>query len=1003
MLPLLASRDELEPAALEAEVQRRGRAVWTEIQAELPGLAQPDYWQDRLLALIMRDPAFKFDVFRFVDVLPALDTTAEMAAHIRAYLLPHGHELPRALAVALEASAKGLTAPLAARLIRRQTAALAERFIVGRDAASAVPVLRRLHAAGLGFTADLLGEAVLSAAESDVYRDRYLDLIDRLADAVPAWPAQPLLDADDRGPLPRAQVSLKVSAFAPWLDPADTEGAVARLRARLLPVLCRARERGVFVTFDLEQWELRGLILRTFHDLLLAPELRDWPHVGIALQAYLHSAAADLEQLLALARKRDTPFSVRLVKGAYWDYETAHARQTGLPCPVLGEKAATDRNFEHLSVTLFRHAEWLHPAIASHNLRSLVHALVVAERLRVAPATWELQMLYGMAPAEQRVLARSGQRLRLYAPVGELLPGMAYLVRRLLENTSNVGFIRLGFHEHRDLAEILAPPAPRPAVAMPVHSAPADPLSRPFSNCPPSDFCQPAARGAFHEALGAWRAALPLTVPLHVAGETIFPPQPRLRRAPGNFDLVVARVAQGTLPLADRAVAAALAAWPAWRDRPLVERARLLDALADRLAADRMRLAAWQCFEVGKPWREADADVAEAIDFCRYYARQALVELAPRHPNHLPGEVNQHLCVGRGPAVVIAPWNFPLALLTGMTTAALVAGNPVILKPAATASGAGWLLYQHLLAAGFPPDVVQFLLGPGETVGHFLVAHPGVALVAFTGSRAVGLELQQVAAVRHAGQPQLKRVLCELGGKNAIIVDRDADLDEAVAGVMQSAFGYAGQKCSACSRVLLVGAVATPFLRRLAAACASLPVGLPENPATRLGPVIDGPAYERLRGIGPGPGAELIFRGAPPTLNGYYLAPLILRVTDPDHPLMQDELFGPILTVMQVRDLDEALAVAARSEYALTGAVYSRLPEHLARAAARFRVGNLYLNRPCTGALVGRQPFGGFGLSGTGVQAGGPGYLPLFVDHRCVCENTMRRGFAAELELAAAG
>lgn len=427
-------------------------------------------------------------------------------------------------------------------------------------------------------------------------------------------------------------------------------------------------------------------------------------------------------------------------------------------------------------------------------------------------------------------------------------------------------------------------------------------------------------------------------------------------------------------------------------------RAALLERLADRLLADRFALAALQTFEAAKPWQEADADVAEAIDFCRYYASQARCELAPRAQDRRPGETSLLLYEGRGPTAVIAPWNFPLAILCGMSAAALVAGNPVLLKPAEQTSAVAHALYERLMAAGFPPEVVHFLPGRGEQVGACLVAHPQVAQIAFTGSKEVGLAILAEAARVRPGQVQLKRVVCEMGGKNAILIDEDADLDEAVAGVVRSAFGYAGQKCSACARAIAVGAAYPPFVARLVEACRSLAIAPAHSPACQLGPVIDEDSWKRLRAriADPGPGAVPLYVGQAPA-GGFYVAPALFAVQDPGHCLMQEELFGPVLAVMRVDSFAEALAVANSTEFALTGAVYSRSPTHLEEARRDFRVGNLYLNRPCTGALVHRHPFGGFKMSGAGTKAGGPHYLLNFAEPRCVAENIARHGFVPEL------
>jgi RHH-type proline utilization regulon transcriptional repressor/proline dehydrogenase/delta 1-pyrroline-5-carboxylate dehydrogenase len=954
----------------------------------------------------MADPDFRTDLFRFVDEMPALRTPDQIASHLAEYLLPHADRLPGLLSVGLRAAAAALkSAPashLAGRAVRARVEAMAERFLVGEDPATARSRLRELWDQGFAFTIDLLGEATLSDAEAARYQARYLDVLGSLPRAVAAWPAGGLLDSTHLGPLPRANVSLKVSALDGRLDAADPAGGVARVRARALPLALAARREGAALHLDMEDWELHGITLDLFEELAFHPELRDWPHLGVTVQAYLRASRDDVERLLSLAARRATPFAVRLVKGAYWDQEVTRARQQGTPCPVFTDKAATDARYEELSELLLRGGDRILPAFAGHNLRSLVHAAVVAEELGRPSRSLEFQTLFGMAEPERRALLSLGHRVRVYAPAGELLAGMAYLVRRLLENTSNTSFLRLGHREKVDPHVLLARPEPGPEArpAAPPEEFPNDE----FRNCPLADFTDPSVRTAFAQAVGEAQRLLPLAVPVVVSGRA----RPATtettgleRPCPSHTDRLAVHLALATREDADLAVAAAQAAWPAWRDRPLAERARLLEELGSRLEADRTRLSALQVWEEGKPWREADADVAEAVDYCRYYARQALRELAPRELGAVPGERNLLWHEGRGVAVVIAPWNFPLAILCGMASAALVAGNTVILKPAEQSSAVGHAFFEHLRAAGFPAEVVHLLPGLGEEVGAYLVEHPGVSQLAFTGSRAVGLSLVQAAAVTRPGQRQVKRVVCEMGGKNAIVVDDDADLDDAVAGVMKSAFGYAGQKCSACSRVIAVGGAYEPLVARLVEACRSLPLGPAEEPAIGrgLGPVIDAEAFERLRGIiaEPGPGATLLFLGNGPP-GGYYVPPALFEVRDPDHRLMQEELFGPVLALLRVASFAEALDAANATPYALTGAVYSRTPSHLRKAEQGFRVGNLYLNRTCTGALVGRQPFGGFGMSGLGTKAGGPGYLVNFADPRCSTENTVRRGFVPDTD-----
>ncbi len=409
----------------------------------------------------------------------------------------------------------------------------------------------------------------------------------------------------------------------------------------------------------------------------------------------------------------------------------------------------------------------------------------------------------------------------------------------------------------------------------------------------------------------------------------------------------------------------------------------------------RFELAAWEVYECGKPWAEADGDVAEAIDFCEFYARE-MIRLAEPRRRDVPGETNFTEHLSRGVAVVIPPWNFPLAIPCGMTVAALVAGNSVILKPAEQSPVIAWQLARALHEAGLPPGALSFLPGLGEEVGQALVNHPDVNVVAFTGSRDVGLLINRQAADTKPGQTHVKKVIAEMGGKNAILIDADADLDEAVVGVIQSAFGYAGQKCSACSRVIVLAEIYDAFVARLAEAARAVKVGPADDPQTMVGPVIDADARRRILDYQRIAATEgrVVFQGDLGSLadQGYFVAPLIVADVQPKARVAQEEIFGPVLAVLKANDLDDALRIANGTPYALTGGLYSRSPAHIERATREFLVGNLYINRTITGALVDRQPFGGFKLSGIGTKAGGPDYLLDFLLTRCVTENTMRGG-----------
>ncbi|NQZ70075.1 MAG: L-glutamate gamma-semialdehyde dehydrogenase, partial [Lentisphaeria bacterium] len=547
---------------------------------------------------------------------------------------------------------------------------------------------------------------------------------------------------------------------------------------------------------------------------------------------------------------------------------------------------------------------------------------------------------------------------------------------------------KLSFHDHADIHQMLISP----------DNCEDETVEQliPFRNAAFTDFNNSELRDAFKQAIDSISDSFPRCVPIVVNGNPITRNDFQ-RECPSDLKLNIANVSMANAEELSQAIASAKQAWPNWRDSPVENRATIFRGAADILERDRFELAALQSYEVGKSWREADADIAEAIDFCRYYAQRATKELGEKIEDDYAGEENTTWAEGRGVTAVIAPWNFPIAILCGMTSAALIAGNTVVMKPAEQSSACAYELYLRLIEAGVPNDVLQFLPGQGESIGAALVSHPDIVTIAFTGSREVGLSILKAAAVVHPGQEQVKRVICEMGGKNATIVDKDADIDEAVSGVLASAFGFAGQKCSACSRLILVDTVYESFKERLLAACASIRCTAAHDPSCMMGPVVDEHAYDKLAAIldTEYEGAVCLYKGDAKS-GGYYVAPAVYEIGDPEHPLMTQEFFGPVLAMIWARDFDEALTIANDSDYALTGAVYSRLPSHIEKASRAFRVGNLYINRKSTGALVWRQPFGGFKMSGTGHKAGGPGYLLEYSDQRCRTENTMRRGFTPE-------
>jgi RHH-type transcriptional regulator, proline utilization regulon repressor / proline dehydrogenase / delta 1-pyrroline-5-carboxylate dehydrogenase len=1184
----------VSPADLEARTHELGLQLYQAMVERGPAKAATSFvtgraMQRRILAQAMADPAFKTQLFRFVDVYPSIRDSGDLLRHLRSYL--GGVDAPRPLDRLVATDRRRLPSWAVARLTERGMQRMAETLVAGRDATDALPTLKRLRRRHTGFTIDLLGEACLSDAEAEDYARRYDDLLDYLPAKVARWSDDPAIDRSPYGPEPRVNVSLKVTSFFSQLDPADFEGSRHALVSALKPLFLKARDNNVFLNIDIERFVHRDLTYAAFADLCRDPGLRDYPHLGIVVQAYLRDSAEIVQGLLHLARDRGTPFTVRLVKGAYWDYETILAAQEHWPPPVFLRKAETDAQFERLARRIIDNWPWTRPALGTHNIRSIAAGIAAAEAAGLPPTAVEIQVLHGMADSIRRAAVKQGYRVREYVPVGELIPGMAYLVRRLLENTANDSFLRLTFAEHEDPEALLAPPAVRlaaesvseaatPAIGgeaaagagrpattgaptaaeapFPTEDSAAE-ARAPFQNEPHADFSREPARTAMHKALSTIAASAGRDYPLLIDGSPVQTGAWIASVDPAHPSRLVGRVAAARIAEADRALDSAVGAFHFWRDTPAAERAEVLFRAAAAMRTQRFELAALEVLEAGKPWREADGDVCEAIDFLEYYAREMLRLSETRQISDVPGESDLYFYEPRGVAVVVAPWNFPLAIPTGMVSAALVAGNSVVFKPASPTPVLGYALVRILHEAGVPGGVLNFLPGPGGELGDYLVSDPRVDLVAFTGSLDVGLSIMEKAGGAAPGQRNIKRVIAEMGGKNAIIVDTDADLDAAVEGVLVSAFNYAGQKCSACSRVVVLDTIYDQFVRRLGQATASLTSGDPADPGTRVGPVITADAKERILGyiekgrreavlvvptaesLGVRPGrttspagaspagaspAAMMAAAPPPTVTapavadtphfdsernadaasskddleildgtpispavaaqlgnidlrtlagmtedeeatpeggeisgvaaepveagdssgdaladeaprpadgteppadrsgppadegmasggeqppsgddraasiteepGYFIVPHVFAEAPRDATISQEEIFGPVLAVIRAANFDEAIEIALGVRYGLTGGVYSRNPAHIMRAARDFRVGNLYINRPITGALVGRQPFGGSRMSGVGSKAGGPDYLLQFMEPRVVTENTIRRGFAPD-------
>jgi RHH-type proline utilization regulon transcriptional repressor/proline dehydrogenase/delta 1-pyrroline-5-carboxylate dehydrogenase len=974
---------------LEQRIKRTGTEIFSSIKDDIPSVFDKKRWVGEIMEWSMKDDDFKVQLLRFIDVLPSLKTDALVVRLLKEYFSDKDIT-PLFMKWGIKGiSEKGLLPKIAGKMVRSQVETLARQFIAGREPEEVITVLHELRKEGFVFTIDLLGEAVVSDRESLEYSERYLRLLDVLQHEVSAWEEAPVLDKDQFGVIPRLNISLKISSLYSQLDPIDWDGSLEKAKQGIRPIFEKAREMNASVTIDMEHYYIKDLTVAVFKAIV--EEFSDFPNAGIAIQTYLKDARQDVHDLIDWAKKNGTPVSIRLVKGAYWDYEIIVNRERGWPVPVFLNKEETDQSYEELTRVLLENTKYIRPKIASHNIRSISNAIAAADSLNVPKNAYEIQVLYGMAEPIRTALQKMGHRVRVYTAVGELIPGMAYLVRRLLENVSNESFLRKSFVEKKTIDELIRAPHPK------ISTQDEEENTGPFRNEPFTDFSREKNRQAMHKAIGNARKNINASYPLYVGNEEMRTDKTTSSLNPASPGEIIGTVSSADKDIAEDSVEEAKKAWDAWKKTSPEERAEYLFRAAGEMKKKRFNLAALEILEVGKSWKEADADVAEAIDFLNYYGQEMIRLGKPRLLGTYPGEYNEYRYEPKGIGVVISPWNFPIAIPTGMIAAGIVTGNCVIFKPSGLSPVTGWRIMEAFRNSGLPSGVLQFLPGPGDLVGEYLVHHSEIDFIAFTGSKDVGLRIVKIAGEIHSVQRNVKRVVAEMGGKNAIIIDETADIDEAVKGVLDSTLSFQGQKCSACSRVIVVGDMYTRFCTRLKDAMESIRIGPPENPANYMGPVVDKAALDKIRGyveLGRKEEKTLLVRNI--DKEGFFIGPVIFTDVDNDSKIARDEIFGPVLAVMNVKNIDEAIAIANDSIYALTGGLYSRSPSHILKVKEELRAGNLYINRKITGALVGRQPFGGFGMSGVGSKAGGPDYLLQFVNPRSICENTMRKGFTPD-------
>lgn len=994
---------------LDERIIECGESFFRTIKNEKPVLFNKSKWIGKVLDWSMTNEAFKVNLFRFVDVFPSLKSAKSLTKHINEYF---GEDKNMPPIVKWGAKGAHFTGVLGGNflnsVIRFNIKNMAMQFIIGENTESALNNLEKLRDNGFAFVIDFLGEATVSEDESEFHYLTYLSLLDALAKKQSRW--QPLSQKEeiinsspfkDWGYYPKTQIAIKVSALYSQVKAVDFENSVQKILQKLEPIYEKIIKMKGSLSLDMESFGYKDIVLEVYRRLRSNSKFAHYPHLGIVLQAYLQCTENDLNNLLIWAKNKNLPIEVRLVKGAYWDYETVIASQNNWTSAcVWNYKHETDAAFERLSKKILENHAICYFACGSHNVRSICVALEMAKQYNVPENRYEFQMLYGMAEPVRNVLRNIAGRVRLYCPYGEMIPGMAYLVRRLLENTSNESFLRQGFAEGEEIEKLLQNPQEKMKLFKPKKSEKKI-VSEIFQNEPAVDFTLPGEIFRFKKSIALVRKQFVTQCPLFINGKRIYTDDLRESRNPNNFKEIIGKVSLASKKEVEMAINAAKRTFPAWRDTSAEDRSEYLLKAADEVKQRIYELCSWQILEVGKQWDQAYADVTEAIDFLRYYAIEMRRLAKAMRLGNISGEINLQFYEPQGVVSVIAPWNFPLAISLGMISAAIVTGNTLVYKPSGLSPIVGYSIVDIFEKVGVPAGVFNYLSGNGSEIGDLLVEHKDVSIIAFTGSKEVGLKIIEKASVVQPGQVHVKKIICEMGGKNAIIIDDDANLDEAIPAVIHSAFAFQGQKCSACSRLIVLDEIYEPTIERLVKAVESQKIGSPEDPVNFMGAVIDAKAQEKIlkyQKIATSEG-KVIFQSNIPCNMGYYVPIMIVEGITPENRIAQEEVFGPVLAVMRVKDFNQALEWANSTQYALTGGIFSRSPKNIEKAKQEFRVGNLYINRGCTGALVGRQPFGGAYMSGMGTKAGGPDYLLHFMHARVVTENTMRRGFTPSEKL----
>ncbi|MFN7709787.1 MAG: bifunctional proline dehydrogenase/L-glutamate gamma-semialdehyde dehydrogenase PutA [Holosporales bacterium] len=936
---------------------------------------------------LIRDKLTQADFERHLSMSPSRLVNASTRAMLVAKKLLSDEDQESSFSGAVRKLLARSSEPLILRTALQVMRLLADKFVMGRTIEHALRRARKENRPGISYSYDMLGEAALTTSDAERYFESYRGAIRVISK-----------DNEERGA--DAEISIKLSALHPRYEQAQADRVMRELVPSLTALCFEAKSCNVNLTIDAEESERLELSLDILEAVATHPELSGWNGLGVAVQAYQKRALYVIEWLAELARMSERKLRVRLVKGAYWDAEIKRAQERGLEgYAVYTRKSSTDLSFLVCAQRLLQLPALFYPAFATHNAQTLACILEMAPQ----GASFEFQKLHGMGDElYEAVLAEPSYdvRCRIYAPVGQYEDLLPYLVRRLLENGANTSFVNNIVNPQISVEDLIASPIDKcrtlVSFAHPKIPLPRDLFSAFRQNSQGLDLSDRGTLRRLEATLKdqkSWQAT-----PL-VAGHKV-QTEERPVVHPGNLDHTVGTVIEADATLAQHALERASVAFDRWSQTSAETRARILERAADLLERDTEDFLYLLVHEGGKTLPDAMAEVREAVDFCRYYAQHGRrLFCAPQVLQGITGETNQLFLRGRGVFVCISPWNFPLAIFLGQVTAALMAGNTVVAKPARQTPLVAFKATQLLHEAGVPQEVLHFLPGSGNLLGPVLSEDSRVAGICFTGSTETAWAINQSLAKRPTA---IGVFIAETGGQNCMLVDSSALPEQVVSDVIISAFQSAGQRCSALRVLMLQDDIAPRVLKLLEGAMAEVRVGLPEHISTDVGPVIDEVSLEMLRHHEAwlNDHGKLVARTPlDPSLasRGHFFAPCAYEI-DNIHAL-QREVFGPILHIIRWRadQRDQVIDAINSTGYGLTFGLHTRIDRRIHEIGPRIKAGNIYVNRNMIGAVVGVQPFGGQGLSGTGPKAGGPHYLLRFAHEQTVSINTTAQGGNASL------